>query len=54
MDSADFVLSRFAKSEQPDMEHAIVGAADGVELWVRSGIAEAMNRINVSLPKDGG
>ena len=53
MDSADFVLSRFAKSEQPDIEHAIVGAADGVELWVRSGIAEAMNRINVSLPKEG-
>lgn len=53
MDSADFVLSRFAKSEQSDIEHAIVYAADGVELWVRSGIAEAMNRINVSLPKDG-
>lgn len=51
MDSADFVLSRFAKAEQPDIEHAIVCAADGVELWVRSGIAEAMNRINLSPPK---
>ena len=46
MDSADFVLSRFAKSEQPEIDHAIVCAASGVELWVRSGIAEAMNRIN--------
>ena len=46
MDSADFVLSRFAKSEQPEIDHAIVCAASGVELWVRSGISEAMNRVN--------
>lgn len=46
MDSADFVLSRFAKSELPEIEHAIVCAASGVELWVRSGISEAMNRVN--------
>ncbi len=46
MDSADFVLSRFAKSDLPEIEHAIVSAASGVELWVRSGIVEAMNRIN--------
>ena len=46
MDSSDFVLSRFTKSELPEIEHAIVCAASGVELWVRSGIAEAMNRIN--------
>lgn len=51
MDSADFVLSRFAKSEQPDVNHAIVCAADGVELWVRSGIVEAMNRVNVPPPQ---
>ncbi len=46
MDSADFVLSRFAKSELSEIEHAIVCAASGVELWVRSGISEAMNRVN--------
>ena len=46
MDSSDFVLSRFTKSELPEIEHAIVCAASGVELWVRSGISEAMNRIN--------
>jgi PTH1 family peptidyl-tRNA hydrolase len=51
MDSADFVLSRFAKSEQPEIERAIVSAADGVELWVRSGVAAAMNRINAKPEK---
>ena len=48
MDSADFVLSRFAKSELPEIEHSVVAAADGVELWSRSGVAAAMNRINAS------
>ncbi|MFM9960754.1 MAG: aminoacyl-tRNA hydrolase [Planctomycetaceae bacterium] len=51
MDSADFVLSRFAKSELPEIEHAIVCAASGAELWVRSGISEAMNRVNAPPPK---
>ena len=52
MDSADFVLSRFAKSELPEIEHSVVVAADGVELWSRSGIAAAMNRINVTKLED--
>ena len=51
MDSSDYVLSKFAKSEVDAVEHAVVTAADGVELWSQSGIAEAMNRINVSPPK---
>lgn len=46
MDSADFVLSRFAKSELAAIEHAIAVAADGVELWSKHGVVEAMNRIN--------
>ena len=49
MDSADFVLSRFAKSELSVIEHAVVAAADGVELWSRSGVGAAMNRINVTV-----
>ncbi|MEQ1907072.1 MAG: aminoacyl-tRNA hydrolase [Pirellulaceae bacterium] len=48
MDAADFVLSKNSKSEATTIEHAIVTAADGVELWSRSGIAVAMNRINAT------
>ena len=51
MDSTDYVLAKFTKSAGDAVEHAIVTAADGVELWSQSGIAEAMNRINVSPPK---
>lgn len=50
MDAADFVLSRFSKVEQPEIEHAVVTAADGVELWVKSGVSKAMNRINAPTP----
>lgn len=48
MDAADFVLSRFAKSELPEVEHSVVTAADAVDLWSKSGVAVAMNRINAS------
>ena len=51
MDATDFVLSKFAKLEQPEIEHAIVCAADGVEHWIRSGIVEAMNCINAPPPQ---
>jgi PTH1 family peptidyl-tRNA hydrolase len=46
MDAADFVLSKFKRSEQNTIDDAVVRAAEGVELWIRSGIAPAMNRIN--------
>ncbi len=46
MDAADFVLSKFKRSEEPSMEEAVLRAAEGVELWVRSGVGPAMNRIN--------
>ncbi len=45
-DPADYVLSRFRPSEKDRIEQAIVRAAEGVELWVREGIENAMNRIN--------
>jgi PTH1 family peptidyl-tRNA hydrolase len=48
MDAADFVLSKFKRSEQDTIEDAVVRAAEGVELWVRSGIGPAMNRINAA------
>jgi peptidyl-tRNA hydrolase, PTH1 family len=52
MDAADFVLSKFKRSEQDTIEEAVVRAAEGVELWVRSGIGPAMNRINAASEQD--
>jgi PTH1 family peptidyl-tRNA hydrolase len=45
-DAADYVLGRFSKSEKPEIDLAVVRAADAVEVWVREGIAAAMNRYN--------
>jgi peptidyl-tRNA hydrolase, PTH1 family len=45
-DAADFVLGRFAKAELPEIEEAVWRAADAVAIWVREGIAVAMNRYN--------
>jgi peptidyl-tRNA hydrolase, PTH1 family len=52
MDAADFVLSKFKRSEQKPMDEAVVRAAEGVELWMRSGIGPAMNRINGAASAD--
>ena len=46
MDAADFVLSRFKKSELKPMEMAVIRAAEGVEIWIRSGLDRAMNQVN--------
>jgi peptidyl-tRNA hydrolase, PTH1 family len=46
MDAADFVLSRFKKSELKPMEMAVIRAAEGVENWIRSGLDRAMNQVN--------
>ena len=45
-DPIDFVLSRFTKAEQPEIELSLVRAADAVETWATKGMAEAMNRFN--------
>jgi PTH1 family peptidyl-tRNA hydrolase len=52
MDATDFVLSKFKRSEKGTMDDAIVRAAEGVELWIRSGIGPAMNRINAASAQD--
>ena len=46
MDAADFVLSRFRKSEIKSIESAVIRAAEGVEVWIRSGLDRAMNQVN--------
>jgi peptidyl-tRNA hydrolase, PTH1 family len=45
-DAADFVLSKFRKDEEADMTEAAWRAADAVVVWVKSGIADCMNRYN--------
>ncbi len=45
-DAADFVLGRFTKQELPEIEVAIVEAADAVALWATEGLATSMNRYN--------
>jgi PTH1 family peptidyl-tRNA hydrolase len=46
MDAADFVLAKFTKTEQAEMDLAVQAAADAAECWVREGLAAAMNRLN--------
>jgi peptidyl-tRNA hydrolase, PTH1 family len=45
-DGADFVLGKFAKEEQKEIDVAVVRAADAVADWVTEGIAPAMNKYN--------
>jgi PTH1 family peptidyl-tRNA hydrolase len=50
MDPVDYVLSRFRKEETDLHEATILRAADGVEVWLRQGIAAAMNEFNGAEP----
>ena len=45
-DAADYVLGRFTEEEKPDVERAIVRAANAVEVWIADGIQAAMNQFN--------
>jgi PTH1 family peptidyl-tRNA hydrolase len=47
-DLADYVLSKFAKDEEPLAQGAVQQAADAAADWVRQGIAAAMNKYNAS------
>ena len=42
----DFVLSRFTRSEEPQIAQAIERAAEAVELWAAGGVQQCMNRFN--------
>lgn len=52
LDSADYVLDRFHKSELAAIDEATGRAADAVEMWVIDGIDQAMNRFNVGCKKE--
>lgn len=45
-DAADWVLGRFSKDEQVEIDVAVMRAADAVELWVRQGMSVSMNQYN--------
>ncbi len=45
-DTVDHVLGRFRPSEAPVIEEALEMAGQGVDLWIREGIQECMNRYN--------
>ncbi|MDD2446946.1 MAG: aminoacyl-tRNA hydrolase [Tissierellia bacterium] len=46
-DLADFVLSRFSKDEQADIEDALISAAEAVETIIKEDINIAMNKFNI-------
>lgn len=45
-DAADFVLGRFRKDEQAEIELAVVRGAEAVVVWANQGIETCMNRFN--------
>jgi peptidyl-tRNA hydrolase, PTH1 family len=51
MDVVNFVLAKFRKDELVEVDAAVRGAATGVEIWIREGIAAAMNIVNLA-PSD--
>ena len=46
MDLADYVLGRFTKAEEEEIEKAAAAAAEAVELLIAKGAQTAMNRYN--------
>ena len=46
-DLADFVLSKFSKSERQIIDKAIIKAADAVDEFIVNGIDSAMNKYNI-------
>ena len=46
MRGTDYVLARFPAEEAKDIEHAVLEAADGAEIWAERGLDAAMNRVN--------
>ena len=49
-DAAEYVLSRPSAEQREELDHAILDAADGVELWMTGGLEAAMNQLNAPPP----
>jgi PTH1 family peptidyl-tRNA hydrolase len=47
IDPSDYVLGRFSAEERSGIDTACKSAADAVELWVKQGLAVAMNKFNI-------
>lgn len=45
-DAADFVLSRFSKTELPALQDAVCRAAEALDVYLRDGLEKAMTRFN--------
>ena len=45
-DATDYVLSKFARQEVPEVEEAVRRAAEAVAVWAREGIQNCMNQYN--------
>jgi PTH1 family peptidyl-tRNA hydrolase len=50
-DLADYVLSRFSKSEMESIVESVGQASDAVELILKDGVSTAMNKYNVKKQK---
>uniref|UniRef100_A0A7C2NYX5 Peptidyl-tRNA hydrolase n=1 Tax=Schlesneria paludicola TaxID=360056 RepID=A0A7C2NYX5_9PLAN len=50
-DATNYVLGRFAKSEQGPVEEMVRRGADAVELWIAKGTEAAMNAVNAFVPE---
>lgn len=46
LETVEYVLGRFPKGETPVVEEMVVTAANAVEMWVKDGLAAAMNQFN--------
>ena len=46
IDAADFVLSRFNRSEREIIDRQVGRAAEAAETWIRQGVDAAMNQFN--------
>lgn len=47
-DAADFVLSKFRRDEEAEMDLAVQRGADAAADWVQNGLAYAMNKYNAA------
>ena len=52
MNSVDFILNKFRKSENNDLELILDKCADAVECFIKDGIETTMNRFNGSVLDD--